>query len=66
MFDPDELERLRARRTTALYRLDRIEKGAQLAYDDGASVDMKSEQARLEAMVSDLDRRIARLESPTR
>lgn len=65
MIDHGELERLKARRTTALYRLDLIAKGAQLTYDDGAPVDMRSEQVRLEAMVSDLDRRIARLESPT-
>lgn len=65
MVDHDELERLKARRTTAIYRLDLIGKGAKLTYDDGAPVDMKSEQERLEAMVSDLDRRIARLESTT-
>jgi hypothetical protein len=58
-----ELERLKARRVTALYRLDLIGKGAQLTYEDGAPVDMRSEQARLEEMVADLDRRIARLES---
>jgi hypothetical protein len=66
MADDSELERLKARRTTALYRLDLIGKGAQLTYDDGTSVDMKSEQARLEQMVADLDRRIARLEATTR
>jgi hypothetical protein len=60
----DELERLKTRRVTALYRLDLIGKGAQLTYDDGTPVDMKSEQARLEEMVADLDRRIARLEAP--
>jgi hypothetical protein len=65
MTDDSELERLKARRTTALYRLDLIGKGAQLTYDDGAPVDMKSEQARLEAMVADLDRDITRLESTT-
>ena len=59
----DELEQLKARRVTALYRLDLIGKGAQLTYDDGIPVDMKSEQARLEEMVADLDRRIARLEA---
>ena len=59
----DELEKLKARRVTALYRLDLIGKGAQLTYEDGTPVDMKSEQARLEEMVADLDRRIARLES---
>ncbi|MEY3841823.1 MAG: hypothetical protein ACK5RN_08875 [bacterium] len=59
----DELERLKARRVTALYRLDLIGKGAQLSYDDGTLVDMRSEQVRLEEMVADLDRRIARLEA---
>jgi hypothetical protein len=59
----DELERLKARRVTALYRLDLIGKGAQLSYDDGTPVDMRSEQVRLEEMLADLDRRIARLEA---
>ena len=59
----DELEQLKARRVTALYRLDLIGKGAQLTYEDGTPVDMKSEQVRLEEMVADLDRRIARLEA---
>lgn len=58
-----ELDQLKARRVTALYRLDLIGKGAQLTYDDGIPVDMKSEQARLEEMVADLDRRIARIET---
>ncbi len=58
-----ELEQLKARRVTALYRLDLIGKGARLTYDDGTPVDMKSERARLEEMVADLDRRIARLEA---
>lgn len=58
-----ELENLKARRVTALYRLDLIGKGAQLTYEDGTPVDMKSEQARLEEMVADLDRRIGRLEA---
>jgi hypothetical protein len=58
-----ELEQLKARRVTALYRLDLIGKGARLTYDDGTPVDMKSEQTRLEDVVADLDRRIARLES---
>ena len=60
-----ELEQLKARRVTALYRLDLIGKGAQITYDDGTPVDMKSERARLEEMVADLDRRIARLETTT-
>ena len=59
----DELEQLKMRRVTALYRLDLIGKGAQLTHDDGTPVDMKSEQVRLEEMVADLDRRIARLEA---
>lgn len=63
MAGESELEQLKARRVTALYRLDLIGKGARLSYDDGTPVDMKSEQARLEDMVADLDRRIARLES---
>ena len=58
-----ELEQLKARRVTALYRLDLIGKGAQITYDDGTPVDMKSERARLEDMVADLDRRIAKLEA---
>lgn len=58
-----ELDQLKARRVTALYRLDLIGKGAQITYDDGTPVDMKSEQARLEEMVADLDRRIAKLET---
>ncbi|MBU1540980.1 MAG: hypothetical protein KKC29_11195 [Alphaproteobacteria bacterium] len=65
MADDSELERLKDRRTTALYRLDLIGKGAQLTYDDGTAVDMKSEQARLEQMVAELDRRIARAETTT-
>ena len=57
-----ELERFKATRVTALYRLDLIEKGAQLTYEDGTPVDMASEKARLEQMVADMDRRIAQLE----
>lgn len=63
MAGESELEQLKARRVTALYRLDLIGKGARLTYDDGTPVDMKSEQTRLEDVVADLDRRIARLES---
>jgi hypothetical protein len=65
MADDSELDRLKSRRTTALYRLDLIGKGAQLTYEDGTPVDMKSEQARLEEMVAELDRRIARAEATT-
>ena len=56
------LERFRAQRVTALYRLDLIEKGATLTYDDGKPIDMASEKARLEAMAADMDPRIAALE----
>lgn len=58
-----ELERFKAARVTALYRLDLIEKGAQLTYEDGTPVDMASEKARLEQVVADMDRRITRLEA---
>jgi hypothetical protein len=57
-----ELERFRAARVTAIHRLDLIAKGAQLTYDDGTAVDMASERGRLEQVVADMDRRIARLE----
>ncbi|MFA4892644.1 hypothetical protein [Brevundimonas sp.] len=57
-----ELDRLKARRVTALYRLDLIARGAQLSYEDGAPIDMGSEKERLESVVSDLDRRIELLE----
>lgn len=62
MEDRSELERFRAARVTALYRLDLIEKGAQLQYEDGTPVDMKSEARRLKEQVADMDRRIRRLE----
>ena len=58
-----ELARFKATRVTALYRLDLIEKGAQLTYDDGTPVDMASEAQRLKDQVADMDRRIARLEA---
>lgn len=58
-----ELERFKATRATALYRLDLIEKGAQLTYEDGTPVDMASEAQRLKDQVADMDRRIARLEA---
>ena len=57
-----ELERFKAARTTASDRLDLIARGAQLSYEDGTPIDMGSEKARLEAVVADMDRRIARLE----
>ena len=57
-----ELERFKATRVTALYRLDLISKGAQITYDDGTPVDMASEKRRLEEVVADMDRRIARIE----
>ena len=62
MDDRSELERFRAARVTALYRLDLIDKGAQLHYEDGTAVDMKSEAQRLKDQVADMDRRIRRLE----
>lgn len=58
-----ELDRLKGIRVTALYRLDLIEKGAQLTYEDGTPVDMASEAQRLKDQVADMDRRIARLEA---
>ena len=57
-----ELERFKAARVTAIYRLDLIAKGAQITYEDGTPVDMTSEKRRLEEVVADMDRRIARLE----
>lgn len=57
-----ELERFKATRVTALFRLDLISKGAQITYDDGTPVDMASEKRRLEEVVADMDRRIARIE----
>lgn len=56
------LERFRAQRVTAIYRLDLIAKGAVISYEDGTPVDMASEKARLEQMIADMDRRIAQLE----
>lgn len=63
--DPAEtaaLERFKAQRATAIYRLDLIAKGATISYEDGTPIDMASEKARLEVVVADMDRRIARLE----
>jgi hypothetical protein len=57
-----ELARFKAARDTAIHRLDLISKGARIAYEDGTPVDMASEKARLEQVVADMDRRIARLE----
>ncbi|WP_339872147.1 hypothetical protein [uncultured Brevundimonas sp.] len=57
-----ELERFRARRVTAIFRLDLISKGAQITYEDGTPVDMASEKQRLEGVVADMDRRIEKLE----
>ena len=59
-----DLDRLKARRVTALYRLDLIARGAQLSWEDGTPIDMASEKARLESVVADLDRRIEALERP--
>ena len=63
MSKESELERFKATRVTALFRLDLIEKGAQLTYEDGTPVDMASEKQRLKDQVVDMDRRIARLEA---
>ena len=60
--EDSELDRLKARRVTALYRLDLIARGAQLAYEDGTLIDMSSERDRLASVVADLDRRIENLE----
>ena len=57
-----ELDRFKAARDTAIHRLRLIEQGAQILYEDGTPVDMASEKARLEGVVADMDRRIARLE----
>lgn len=57
-----ELDRLKARRVTAIYRLDLIAGGAQITWEDGTPVDMASEKTRLESVVADLDRRIEKLE----
>ena len=57
-----ELDRFKAARDTAIHRLDLIAKGAQIAYEDGTPVDMASEKTRLEQVVADMDRRIARIE----
>lgn len=62
MADETELDRLKARRVTMLYRLDLIAQGARLSYEDGTPIDMASEKQRLEAVVADLDRRIEVLE----
>ncbi|WP_420469708.1 hypothetical protein [Brevundimonas sp. FT23042] len=64
MSEQDELGRLIDRRTTLLYRLDLIAKGAQITYDDGTPVDMASEKARLEDEVTRLDRKILNLQPP--
>jgi len=57
-----EIDSLKARRVTALYRLDLIARGAQLTYEDGTPIDMASEKDRLKSVVTDLDRRIESLE----
>lgn len=64
MTEQTELGRLIDRRTTLLYRLDLIEKGAQITYDDGSPVDMASEKARLQDEVGRLDRKILGLQPP--
>ena len=63
MSSPDtELDRFKAARVTAIHRLDLIARGARITFEDGTPVDMASEKARLEAVVADMDRRIAKLE----
>lgn len=63
MTHPDtELDRFKAARVTAIHRLDLIAKGARITYEDGTPVDMGSEKARLEDVIADMDRRIAKLE----
>jgi len=57
-----ELERFRAARVTAIHRLDLIARGARIRFEDGTPVDMESEKTRLEDVVADMDRRIARIE----
>lgn len=64
MAEQTELGRLIDRRTTLLYRLDLIAKGAQITYDDGSPVHMASEKARLEDEVERLDRKILALQPP--
>lgn len=64
MAEQTDLGRLIDRRTTLLYRLDLIAKGAQITYDDGSPVDMASERARLEDEVERLDRKILALQPP--
>lgn len=61
--DDKHLARYRDARTTALFRLDMIARGARLTYEDGTPIDMASEKARLEAVVADMDRRIRALEA---
>ena len=62
MADDADIDRLKARRVTMLFRLDLIAKGAQLSYDDGTPIDMASEKARLAMEVATLDRKIEALE----
>lgn len=59
-----ELDRLTDRRVTLIHRLDLIARGATLTYDDGTSVDMASEKARLEDEIARLDRKILALQPP--
>ncbi|QDH73368.1 hypothetical protein [Brevundimonas sp. M20] len=64
MTEQTELARLIDRRTTLIYRLDLIAKGARITYDDGSPIDMASEKARLEDEVARLDRKILSLQPP--
>jgi hypothetical protein len=63
MAEQTELDRLKDRRTTLVYRLDLIAKGAQITYDDGTPVDMGSEKIRIEDELARLTRRIEALEA---
>lgn len=62
MIDDAERERFKSLRVTAIRRLDLIEQGARITYEDGTPVDMESERRRLEEVVADMDRRINAIE----
>jgi hypothetical protein len=62
MTDDAERERCKSLRDTAIHRLDLIEQGARITYEDGTPVDMESERRRLEEVVADMDRRITAIE----
>ncbi len=62
MIDDAERERFKSLRVTAIRRLDLIEQGARITYEDGTPVDMESERRRLEEVVADMDRRVTAIE----